>query len=71
MSEPIKKDTSVIPEGPYCYEPIGWEGNLYHVKVCPYFKRKEDGDARCEFLEIEDDPALWDQCKVCGENTLD
>jgi len=58
MSE--KKDTSVIPKGPYCYSPDE-EKNAnkdendpaYYIKTCPYFSYEEDEGVTvvvCKFL---------------------
>lgn len=56
----MSKDTSVIPEGPYCYIPdIEKNANkdkndpCYYTKTCPYFKYKKDagvGVVKCKFL---------------------
>lgn len=49
-----KKDTSVIPQGLYCYT-YKEDGEYY---LCPYYKDIEDSDghsdAYCEFLEKSD-----------------
>jgi hypothetical protein len=60
MSE--EKDTSVIPEGPYCYVPDieknankAEDDHTYYTKTCPYFKYKKDEGVdvvHCEFLNV-------------------
>lgn len=77
------KDTSIIPEGPYCYTGIGFEKNVYHIDPCPYFDHIEKGgsqsDGYCHYIESGDSNLdgsdnmegcglLWDQCKSCGIN---
>ncbi len=77
------KDTSIIPEGPYCYIGLSYEKGVLHTKVCPYFDHIEKGgsqsDGYCHFLEegdshldgsdnMEGCGLLWDQCKCCGIN---
>lgn len=69
------KDTSVIPEGPYCYS----RDNGKQVN-CPYWScdptKPEQENGYCSFLEIGDweiPPGegishLWDQVKLCDEN---
>lgn len=48
------KDTSVIPQGPYCYTYTG-DGEHY---ICPYYRkilnRPEQADGYCDFLEKGD-----------------
>lgn len=56
-----EKDTSVIPEGPYCYLPdIEKNKNkdkndtAYYIKPCPYYSSIEDEGVKlpyCKFLE--------------------
>lgn len=87
ITEKVKqKDTSIIPEGPYCYTPIGHNKNGYNIKPCPYFDTIKNGehqnDGYCHFLEEGDTNLdgsdreggfglLWDQCKNCGINNED
>lgn len=47
------KDTSVIPKGYYCYTPIGWDGDRYLTKPCPYREYTEYGTVRCNYLDVE------------------
>ncbi len=59
MSE--EKDTSVIPEGPYCYVPDEEKNKnkseddfTYYIKPCPYFKHITDEGVticHCSFLD--------------------
>ncbi len=65
-------DTSVIPEGLYCYTYIGNK-----LEVCPYWEMRTDkpyqANGYCQFLAqgdwMEDGTdLLWDQCKECGIN---
>lgn len=70
----MDKDTSVIPEGMYCYDEKG---------VCPYWSCEYDYEdldwmkmrpisyGKCSFLGVSDrdDPGpitLWDQLKECN-----
>lgn len=68
----MNKDTSVIPEGIYCYT---------HVKgkfvACPYWSLRKDKPKQengyCAYLgkgdwESDDFGLLWDQCKECNIN---
>jgi hypothetical protein len=66
----MQKDESVIPKGPYCYTPIGYENGVYKVKHCPYHRLIEDRpnqyDGWCDFLEkgdleLEKEMVLTDQ----------
>jgi hypothetical protein len=71
------KDTSVIPEGAYCYTIAGplKDGRL-PIKKCPYWsidsRRPKQENGYCSFLGKGDWELsiglLWDQCKECGEN---
>lgn len=71
----VRKDSSVIPPGPYCYvideekndlEPIDgiW------VKVCKYYRSmRRQCYAGCTYVGfIGFDLCLGDQCKMCGKN---
>ena len=78
------KDTSIIPEGPYCYIGLSYEKGVLHTKVCPYFDHIEKGgsqsDGYCHYIEEGDSKLdgtyneeggcdlLWDQVKSCGIN---
>ena len=63
-----------IPEGPYCYEPLGTflteDGKSgIRTKVCPYWKSFGIAGNKivwCYLLDKEEDPLLDDQCKICG-----
>ena len=67
-----KKDTSIIPPGPYCYTHID---NIFCI--CPYWEMRPDKEYQengyCHFMEkgdwdFEDMSLLFDQCKECGIN---
>lgn len=55
-----KKDTSVIPNGPYCYVPDieknankDKDDHVYYIKTCPYWSIIKDEGVRichCSFL---------------------
>jgi hypothetical protein len=77
------KDTSVIPEGPYCYNILsGWKRKpdgtpYYETSMCPYWSLRSDKpnqmNGYCSFLEKgdwQDDGTmlLWDQVKECQIN---
>jgi hypothetical protein len=68
-------DASAIPHGPYCYaslSPMDARGLMRVNGQCPYWERREGDHAYCRFLDYETEYArelLWDQVKVCGENT--
>lgn len=57
----MSKDTSVIPEGHYCYVPDieknankDEDDHAYYIKLCPYFKYKKDAGVnvvKCKFLK--------------------
>lgn len=58
-----KKDTSIIPEGPYCYTtretPCEENGWVHKVNSCPYYKLIKDEGVdiiHCEFIDIKDIP---------------
>lgn len=75
----ITKDSSVIPDGPYCYRLIG-ENNSSKTprsSICPYWSYREDKPRQengfCAYLESGDweregVSLLWDQVKECGIN---
>lgn len=73
----LKRDTTVIPCGSYCYsldnelnanEPCGDGG--YWIKTCKYYRStaKTKGIACTYIGYFGFDPCLYDQCKICGEN---
>ena len=74
----IRKDSSVIPIGHYCYT-IDEKKNIsqpidgYWIKTCKYYRSmKRQCDAGCTYVGfIGFDPCLGDQCKICGQNYND
>jgi hypothetical protein len=71
----IKRDTSVIPKGMYCYV-IDRERNIkepfdgYWIKKCKYYRSLE-GElcAGCTYVGVIGwDLLLGDQCKICDVN---
>ncbi len=71
----VKKDSSVIPEGVYCYsfdkeknakEPL--KGGFW-IEQCKYFRSTKNGTGiactYCGFYGF--DFCLYDRCKICGE----
>ena len=69
----INNDTSVIPNGMYCY---AWDDNDKFI-VCPYHSLDQNHDrqsnGQCKFLGINDwdDDGLgllWDMVKACDIN---
>lgn len=67
-------DITGIPEGHYCYEPIGWDGEIYRTKTCPHWVWVSDGVAKCMKFDIDDSrdgTLIWDQVKECGYNMGD
>jgi thymidine kinase len=70
------KDTSIVPEGMYCYTIVKPTKNGHTIKTCPYFDRLKDADSQengyCHFLEKGDNTEhqglLWNMCKDCGIN---
>lgn len=82
----LNGDESVIPQGCYCYTPLGVEPGengappRLKIKLCPYWARhpeqREQEDGYCAKLksgdwEEEGTFLLWDQCKECGINDDD
>jgi hypothetical protein len=68
----MPKDTSVIPDGGYCYS--GTPGSP-SFKPCPYWTKSpnhsEQNNGYCHYLATGDwmGPGwglLWDMCKECG-----
>ena len=66
------KDTSIIPEGMYCYTGIKMEKGVYYTKLCPYWDAIKDVDEQecgyCHYLE-EGDSYLNDTMILCDEKT--
>lgn len=73
----IKRDTSVIPKGTYCYvydeernakEPCTDGG--YWIKTCEYYRSTpETKGIACTYTgHFGFDFCLYDQCKICGIN---
>jgi len=73
-----------IPRGFYCYsvKRVSPDGSLEKIP-CPFFEWKQDihrdypqvtadYSGRCNWLDVENEPNLNDQCKICGirENPL-
>lgn len=71
-----RKDTSVIPEGQYCYIFDGRTGILEDgrswlgTKSCPYYRSmKGELHSACTFVGfVGFDLCLGDSCKICGKN---
>ena len=69
-----RQDTSVIPEGPYCYSVDHEKNKLqpidgYWIKPCPYFHKFKSGKTACTYEGfLGFDVAHHDQCKICNEN---
>ena len=72
----VKRNTSVIPKGVYCYvlddrrnekEPLK---NGYWVKRCKYYRfTQKTGGIACTYIGYYGfDPCLYDECKMCGQN---
>lgn len=72
-------DESVIPDGIYCYNNLGWstdaEGaSVLRTKLCPYWAldeaRERQDNGYCAKLKSGDWEdgwgLLWDQVKCCG-----
>lgn len=47
------KDISDIPEGHYCYKPLGWDGDRYKTLPCKYYTFTEYGTTKCTLLGVE------------------
>lgn len=73
----VTKDSSVIPEGKYCYvsdrerntnDPHP-NGGIW-VKTCKYHRgTKRTGGIACTYTgHFGFDMCLYDQCKICGVN---
>ena len=69
-----KYDSSVIPEGHYCYTPDfekikASDSFTYYIIPCPYYKTLGKTWNGCKYIGIiTDDFVFDDQCKICGEN---
>lgn len=71
-----KYDTSVIPEGMYCYSSVDEDpmesiidNGYYSTKPCPYYLCLGKGKNACKFKAIiTEDFCFDDQCKICKEN---
>ena len=72
----ISKDTSVIPEGAYCYnidferdEKEPREDGGHWVRYCPYFRwTRENRGMGCTYTGYYGfDLCLYDSCKICNE----
>ena len=73
----FKSDSSVIPNGMYCYT-IDNERNVnqpckngeYWIKPCKYFRgTQKTGGIACTYVGYFGfDPCLFDQCKICSVN---
>ena len=81
IKEKLKDHEQYIPQKtPYCYIGIGWENNLYHIKLCPFWAIDDTKpyqlNGYCHYLKAGDwmefenggTMLLWDQCKECGIN---
>ena len=71
----MKKDKRLIPDGPYCYAPIGWSGGAMKIKPCPYHRIRQRKPRQlngyCVYFKIadwRDGSELWDSVKSCGIN---
>lgn len=68
----IKRNTSVIPEGLYCYTPIESptkdNNYIYKIKPCKYYRHITKNIKSCTYEGfVGFDFCLYDQCKICGE----
>lgn len=67
-------DTSVIPEGVYCYSPDVVKNEesdsfTYYIIPCPYYKGISDRWKGCKYIgTITDDFVFRDGCKICNIN---
>jgi hypothetical protein len=69
----IKRNSSVIPEGVYCYTPIEFpskeNNHIYKIKPCKYYRHITKNIKSCTYEGyVGFDFGLYDQCKICGEN---
>lgn len=54
----------------YCYIPLNFEGDILHIKTCPYWKSIGKQKAACTLFGYKDRYSqdlslIWDQCKAC------
>jgi hypothetical protein len=70
----FKYNSSIIPNGEYCYTP-NYKKNknsnpfTYYVIPCPYYKTLGENLNGCKYLSIiTDDYIFDDQCKICNKN---
>lgn len=70
----IRKDTTVIPKGMYCYvyddeKNENKEPFSYWIKTCKYYRSNDNGGIACTYVGFYGfDFCLYDQCKICGKN---
>lgn len=71
----VKRNTSLIPKGMYCYTFDGTSGTddsgytWFGTNSCKYYRSMKGMKAGCTYIGfIGWDPCLGDQCKICGEN---
>jgi len=74
----LNNDTSIIPEGVYCYNRVEISQGKTKLYLCPYYSKHllydEQENGFCLYLDQGDweNPGafalLWDQCKECGIN---
>lgn len=75
----LNGDESVIPEGDYCYTPLGFEPGedgqppRMKIKLCPYWALRGQQDGFCAKLgcgDYDEDGTLllFDQTKECDFN---
>jgi hypothetical protein len=78
LAKAFAGDTSVIPNGPYCYKRLSsFESGWGKIEPCPYLKihpeKPEQERGYCHFLKTGDwfsngTSLLWDMVKECGIN---
>jgi hypothetical protein len=71
----VKRSTSPIPEGIYCYSSDIKKNSTtknpypYYIIPCKYYKTLGHRYNGCSYLGIiTDDMVFGDQCKMCNEN---
>lgn len=73
----FRKDSSIIPNGMYCYEidedknkNVPRENGGYWIKTCKYHRStNKTGGVACTYVGYFGfDLCLYDQCKICGKN---
>lgn len=69
----IKLDSSIIPNGPYCYTLNGKNGKtkkgipFVGINTCTYYRHLKGLNAGCIYVGFVGwDCLLGDQCKICG-----